>query len=141
LKAIFAPFLILLCLACEQTSNDDFRDEFVGTFDGISSTKCAALGINTTWNNTISIVKGYKSTDLFIDNLGTIGYAFLENNTYIYSQLMTGSGGNSCGTTQVVRYQGSGTLVGDSLFEVGTCVFSIYLSDYQGTWSTRSKKR
>jgi hypothetical protein len=141
MKKLVSVFIFLIIFGCEKAQDADYRDAFVATFDGISVTKCEGLGINSTWKNTISIVKGYQSDDLFVKNLGTIGYATLNNNTYIYNQMVTGSGGNNCGTTQVVKYQGTGKLVGDSLIEEGTLVISINQMDYKGTWSTRSKRR
>jgi hypothetical protein len=128
--------IILIFLFSCTKEQQDFRDQYTGTYRGPVTFDLP--GWQHSRENNAFIVKGTASNELAIQNLGIPSYsiAILSNNTYTYYPFNNGSLGQSV----IAQYRGRGTFNGDSLCEEGTIMISSYGVIESGTWCTKMKK-
>lgn len=130
---------IIILLLLTQSCTKDEPIGITAKYDGKAYIDIP-ISFTHTRDNTIIINETQDEGVITIQNLGSIGYAqMLSASTYRYLQLIVA--GTSCGSTNVAKYSGTGTFVGDSLIENLTIVYEVNGFTYEGTCITRSKRR
>jgi hypothetical protein len=134
--------LVSLIISCTKETIDD-RDKFIGTWTGTVNSIIPALSSNTNNATSMVIAKGTgNAKQITLSNAGTNTTAFTANvngNKYTYDEYTASA--TDQGITVTAKFNGTGTLIGNTLTESGTIIYTISGQTISGTWSSTLTKQ
>jgi hypothetical protein len=142
LKLFFAAALIVtLITSCKKDSTDD-RAQFLGTWSGNINLIIPDLSTNASKAEILTITAGTASaSQIILTQTGSTVFPTgnVNGNTYTYNEYTSTAVSN--GITITSKFNGTGTITGNTITESGTIVYTIGTLVYQGTWSSSLTKQ
>ena len=136
-----AILLVSLITSCKKDTTN-VRDKFLGTWTGTINLIIPALGTNGGKVEILTITAGTASaSQIILTQTGStvVPTGNVSGSTYTYDEYSSTAVSN--GVTITSKFDGTGTINGNTITESGTIVYIIGTATYPGTWSSSLSKQ
>ena len=141
-KLLFAAIMVVSVIAsCKKETTDD-RAKFIGTWSGTINLIIPDLSLNGNKAELLTISAGTASSNqIILTQTGStiVPTGNVSGNSYTYNEYTSTAISN--GITITSKFNGTGTLTGNTITESGTIVYTIGTATYSGTWSSSLTKQ
>jgi hypothetical protein len=141
-KLFLSAFLLVSLITSCKKDTTDVRDKFLGTWTGTINLIIPALSTNSGKVEIMTITAGTaNASQIIFTQTGStvVPTGNVSGSMYTYDEYTSTAISN--GVTITSKFDGTGTLNGNTITESGTIVYTIGTTAYPGTWSSSLTKQ